>query len=81
MSVTIDMSERQLKFGFLKLALSLAGLIALIGFALSLVANNAQSLALGTLLISVSFAMIVNGILGILKIIDWFEARRVRHDV
>ena len=79
MSVTVNITERQLKLGILKLALSLVAAIVLVGFVLSLVAGKGQGLAVNVMLVAFAFAMLTNGFLAALKIVDWFEARKQRH--
>ena len=78
MSVIVEMSERQLKMGVLKLGLMIAMAIALLGFVASLIGGRDQQIAVSVLLISVAFSFLANGVLGVFKIIDWLEARRER---
>lgn len=79
MSVTIDMSERQFKFAMLKLSLSLALLLVLVALVLSLLTGTGQQLAVGALFACLGFGFLTNGLLAVLKIIDWFEARKVKN--
>ena len=78
MSVIVEMSERQLKMGVLKLGLMIAMAIALLGFVAPLIGGRDQQIAVSVLLISVAFSFLANGVLGVFKIIDWLEARRER---
>ena len=78
MSVVVEMSERQLKMGVLKLGLMIAMAIALLGFVVSLIGGRDQQIAVSVLLISVAFSFLANGLLGVFKSIDWLEARRER---
>ena len=79
MSVNVDISERQLRLGIFKLAVSLVGIFALLALVFSLVAGQGQSIAVNLLLICVGFMMLANGCLAVTKIIDWIEARRIRN--
>ncbi|MGI8944394.1 MAG: hypothetical protein ACR2FJ_09245 [Qipengyuania sp.] len=79
MSVQLDISEARLRLGVFKMALSLVGLFALIAFVLTLVAGQGQSIAVNALFVSVAFGFLTNGVFAILKIIDWFEARRSKN--
>ncbi|MES2443685.1 MAG: hypothetical protein V4574_12710 [Pseudomonadota bacterium] len=79
MSIAIDISERRLKLGIVKLAIMLVGVFALLALGLSALAGQGQGLALGILVVTVSFSFLTNGVLAVLKIIDWFEARNRRH--
>jgi hypothetical protein len=75
-SVTIDLSERQLKVAVFKIALSLVFLFALVAIALTFLADRGQSITVQLLLVCVGFGFLTNGVLAVLKIIDWFEARK-----
>ena len=79
MSVTVDISERQLRLGVFKLAVSLVGIFALLAVVFSLVVGEGQSIAVNLLLICVGFMMLANGCLAVTKIIDWLEARRIKN--
>ena len=79
MSVNVDISERQLRLGIFKLAVSLVGIFALLALVFSLVAGQGQSIAVNLFLICVGFMMLANGCLTVTKIIDWIEARRIRN--
>ena len=78
MSITVDISERSLRIGIVKLAISLVMVFTIFALVLSLVAERGQSLAVSVLMVCVAFAFLTNGFLAILKIIDWFEARKVK---
>jgi hypothetical protein len=75
-SIQLEISEHRLRLGVFKLALSLTGLFALVAFGLSLLAGQGQSIAVNLLLVCVAFGFLTNGVLAILKIIDWFEGRK-----
>ena len=79
MSVTVNISERQLRLGVFKLAVSLVGIFALLAVVFSLVVGEGQSIAVNLLLICVGFMMLANGCLAVTKIIDWLEARRIKN--
>jgi hypothetical protein len=74
--VTVDISERQLKVVVFKLALSLVVVFSLVALVLTFLAGRGQSVALQLLFVCVAFGFITNGVLAVLKIIDWFEARK-----
>lgn len=79
MSVALDISEARLRVGVIKLALALVGLFALVAFGVSLFAGQAQGIAVSVLLACVAFSFLANGVLAVLKIINWFEDRKRRH--
>ena len=80
MSVTVEISEHQLKFAMFKIALAMASLVAILAVGLTLFQNVGQIIAVSALLVCMAFYFLANGFLIILKIIDWFEARARRHD-
>lgn len=55
--------------------------IALVLFAMlfAFVTGSGREIAIPVLLISFSFVLIANGVLAVLKIIDWFENRAKRN--
>ena len=75
----VNLTERQLKFGIVRLAMSLVALILLVAFVTSLLADRGQQIAISALFVALSFSLLANGLLAILKIIDWFEAWKHRH--
>jgi hypothetical protein len=75
-SITVGISENRLRAGVVKLAVALAGLITLIGVLFSFLAGWGQNLAVTAVLLSVAFYFLVSGVFVVLKIVDWFEARR-----
>jgi len=77
-SVTVDISERQLRFGIFKIALSLVGLFALAALGLSFLVDRGQSITLQLLFVCIAFYFVTNGVLAVLHIIDWVEKRRGR---
>ena len=84
MSVVIEeLTERQLKFGVLKVALSIAVVLALGALIVSFffqVDNKISTVPIYALLFAVAFSIMSNGILAILHIVDWFEKRRAVRD-
>ena len=78
MSVTIEMSEHRLRMSMFKIALSLTFLVVLLGVIASFIADRFQSIATNSLLFCVAFFFLSNGLLCLLQIIDWFEARKAR---
>ena len=78
MSGPINISERELKFGVFKIAILLTFLVVVLGLVASVFADRFQSVAMNSLLFCLAFFMLSNGILGILHIIDWFEARKAK---
>lgn len=85
MSVVIEeLTERQLTFGVLKIALSLAGILALGTLIISFffrVNNKITTVSIYTLLLAVVFSILSNGLLAILHIVDWFEKRPGSRDL
>ena len=85
MSVVIEeLTERQLTFGVLKVALSLAGILALGTLIISFffrVNNKITTVSIYTLLLAVAFSILSNGLLAILHIVDWFEMRPGSRDL
>ena len=83
MSVQIDMTERQLRFGVLKLALALAfGLLLAATIVSFLIESNSifMRVPFMALLIAVGLMLLANGCLAVLHIIDWFEKRRAKRE-
>jgi hypothetical protein len=78
-TVSIDLSEGQLRVGVIKLALALVALFALLAIGVSFLADRGQGVAVSVLLMCVAFTFLANGVLAVLKIIDWFEARKRRN--
>jgi hypothetical protein len=75
-SVIVNLTERQLHLGILKLALSLTVTIALIAVGITYLFGSHQPVAVNFLLIALGLTFLANGMLAVLKIIDWLEARR-----
>jgi hypothetical protein len=78
-SVSVDISEAQLRGGIIKLALALVGLFVLVAVGLSLLVGRAQGVAVNVLLVCIAFTFLANGVFVVLKIIDWFENRKRQH--
>jgi len=73
------MSERELRVGLLKLTISLVGFVGLLAVGSTMLIGQGQSIAINFLLISVALSLLANGVLAVLKILDWFEARKRRN--
>ena len=82
MSIQLDITERQLKFGIIRLGLSVAFLMILGAFVVSLIARSSMlsNVAINALLFAVAFSFLIAGIRSFLSIIDWFEKRRAARD-
>ena len=79
MSVSVEISERQLRVGVIKLGASIAALLAVGTFLVSLLIPRTSELSfipIEALLFSVAFSILVGGVRSFLSIIDWFENRR-----
>jgi hypothetical protein len=83
-SVTIETTERQLRFGVLKIGITLAFGLLLAAWILSLVfsfdGGRLSTITINALLIAVAVMILANGCLAILQIVDWFEKRRETRD-
>jgi hypothetical protein len=77
-SVTIDISERELKLSVIKIALSLAFVLIFASFIISLIFGNGQNVALIAVFGAMACFFAANTILASLKIVDWFEARKAK---
>jgi hypothetical protein len=79
-SVQVELSERQLWLGVVKVALVLTFGLLLAAFIVSLVfsfdGGSVLPVTLNALLIAVAVSILANGVLTVLKIIDWFDERR-----
>jgi len=71
----VNLTERQLRIGVLKLGLSLSATLALIAVGITYMFGNYQSVAANFLLLALALTVLANGLLAVLRIIDWFEAR------
>ena len=74
-----DITERQLRFGVLKVALVLAFGLLLAAAIVSLVIDSDSSLVripVNAVVIAVAVMILANGCLAVLQIVDWFEKRR-----
>ncbi len=79
-----EMTERQLKFGLLKVALSFALVLILGAWLVSYFFQSddkISSIPIYALLFAVAFSILANGFLAVLNIIDWFEKRRALRDM
>ena len=79
MSLSVDISERQLRIGVIKLGISIAVLLMLGTFVVSLFIPKSSELSLvpvEALVFAVAFSILVGGVRSFLSIIDWFERRR-----
>ena len=78
MSVSIEISERQLRVGVIKLGVSIAFLLVLGTFLVSLWiprTSELSSIPIEALIFAVAFGVLVSGVRSFLSIIDWFENR------
>nr|WP_166176361.1 hypothetical protein [Altererythrobacter segetis] len=75
---TVTLTDRQLRFGLIKLALSFVGLFAIAAIIVTAIAGTkfGLNLAVNLMLFTVAFNLLANGVLAVLKITDWIEARR-----
>ena len=83
MSVTVEISDRQLKVGVLKLGASIAALLIVGTFVVSLFLPRPSQLShipVEALMFSVAYSILVGGVRSFLSIIDWFEARKAKRD-
>ena len=79
-----NVTERQLKFGVLKLAITLTFGLLLVAAIVSFFIDAAYPLAripITALIIAVAVMILANGCLAILQILDWFERRRTKQEV
>ena len=79
MSVSIDISERQLRFGIIKLGVSISVTLIVGTFLVSLFIPKSSELSfvpVEALMFAIAFSILVNGVRSFLSIIDWFESRR-----
>ena len=78
MSVEIQgVDERQLRFSILKTAIGVTMMVLVIAVVALLFADKGQGLMVTALMAALSFAFLTNGLLAVLRIIDWFETRRI----
>jgi uncharacterized membrane protein YGL010W len=78
-----NLTERQLRFGVLKLGIALTFGLLVAATVFSVLLDSDSSLArvpINALLLAVAVSLLANGVLAVLRIIDWFEARRYRGD-
>ena len=78
MNIQLEMSEARLRLGLIKVALSLVGLLAIIAVGLTFLTGTGTSYAVTLLLVCVSFSFLTNGAFAVLKIVDWFAARKTK---
>jgi predicted phage tail protein len=74
-----NLSERQLWFGVAKFVLTITGALLLASFAVTVLVakgGTVSTVTINALLISVAVSMLANGLVALLKAVDWFEARR-----
>ena len=74
-----ELSQRQLWLGLSKLVFSLTAMLLGSAFLATLLIDHAGSLStvtINAMLMSVAVSLLANGVLAVLKIFDWFEARR-----
>ena len=76
MSAAVNITERQLWFGILKLALMLVVAVVLIVLGLSLLGDRGQPFAVVALLVAMTLTFLANGVSTVLRIVDWFAVRK-----
>ena len=81
MSLERPMTERQLWIGLVRLTLTFTA--ALIGIAVLLelvfrASEEVRSISITAFSLAVAVSILLHGILAFLRIIDWFEARRLK---
>ena len=79
MSVSVEVTERQLRLGVIKLGISIAVLLLAGTFLVSLFIPKSSELSfipIEAILFAFSFSILVGGVRSFLSIIDWFENRR-----
>ena len=81
MSISLEVTERQLKLGVIKLGILIAVLLLAGTFVVSLLIPKSSELSfipIEAILFAISFSILVGGIRSFLSIIDWFENRRLK---
>ena len=84
MSDDAKMTPRQLLFGVFKIAIMMTvGLLlaaVLLSSVFAVAGGRVSNVALNALLIAIAVSLLASGVLTILKILDWFEARRLKRN-
>jgi hypothetical protein len=75
----ISIRPRELKVMIFKMAVLVSMALVLLAVLFSFITDSGQEIALPVLLISLSLVLVANGVLAVLKIIDWFE-NRAKHN-
>jgi hypothetical protein len=76
-----NLTERELWLGLTKFAVTLALGLLMAAFLVSIFFvhdNLISSIALNAIFIAIALSILANGFLAILKIFDWFEARKAK---
>ena len=74
-----ELSERQLWLGLSKIVFSLTAMLLICAFLMTLLIDQGGSFStvtINALLLSIAVSFLANGVLTILRILDWFQARR-----
>ena len=84
MSVNVDMSPRDLWWGILKIVAALSLGLVLVAYVLTelVTAGDSRFPIIGIVAVALALAVniLASGFLAILKIIDWFEERRLKRE-
>ncbi len=72
------LTERYMSLAIVKMAILLTFVLLIFGAAASFVAERYQSVATNSLLFCMAFFLLSNGVVGVLQIVDWFEARKAK---
>ena len=75
-----DLTSRQLIVGMVKVAVILVVGVILVAMLATWLAGGSNDLLITLLFVSIIFMLFTNGILAVLKIVDWFEARKSRQN-
>ena len=81
MSLDKPMTEKQLWIGLIRLALIFTAVLIGTAVLLQLVfkgAEDVRTISISAFLLAVGVSIFLHGILALLRIIDWFEARQAR---
>jgi phosphoglycerol transferase MdoB-like AlkP superfamily enzyme len=78
-----NLSERQLWLGVTKLILTMTGGLLIVAFLVTILAakgSTVSAVTINALIISVAVSILANGLLAVVRVVDWFEARRSEND-
>ena len=74
-----ELSERQLWLDISKIVFSLTAMLLICAFLITLLIDQSGSFStvtINALFLSIAVSFLANGVLTILRILDWFQARR-----